>query len=201
MRENTPVLLVFPVCDGEIILEKGGILSEKRQSDTIFASKPSPSDCRGTVTGPSSRTVCDATRGVTFAGQASICNTGTASDHSLSDMCGLLSDMLLQSSRREQVLPRRDMMLGVLSHTRCRRVRVTANRALQSTGFRATVTAGLASQYVGTPDKMNEPLNLSLKGCHLFFELWQFSSIISHATAGFSYDFAIIEFRGTPFQL
>ncbi len=31
MRENTPVLLVFPVCDGEIILEKGGILSEKRQ--------------------------------------------------------------------------------------------------------------------------------------------------------------------------
>jgi hypothetical protein len=34
MRENTPVLLVFPVCDGEIILEKGGILSEKRHFST-----------------------------------------------------------------------------------------------------------------------------------------------------------------------
>jgi DNA-directed RNA polymerase subunit RPC12/RpoP len=31
MRENTPVLLVFPVCDGEIILEKGEILCEKCQ--------------------------------------------------------------------------------------------------------------------------------------------------------------------------
>jgi hypothetical protein len=30
MRENEPVLLVFSVCDGEIILEKGEILSEKR---------------------------------------------------------------------------------------------------------------------------------------------------------------------------
>jgi hypothetical protein len=37
MRENTPVLLVFPVCDGEIILEKGGILSEKRQPERSFA--------------------------------------------------------------------------------------------------------------------------------------------------------------------
>jgi hypothetical protein len=31
MRENEPVLLVFSVCEGEIILEKGEILSEKRQ--------------------------------------------------------------------------------------------------------------------------------------------------------------------------
>ena len=30
MRENEPVLLVFSVCEGEIILEKGEILSEKR---------------------------------------------------------------------------------------------------------------------------------------------------------------------------
>ncbi len=30
MRENVPVLLVLSVCDGEIILEKGEILSEKR---------------------------------------------------------------------------------------------------------------------------------------------------------------------------
>jgi hypothetical protein len=28
MRENEPVLLVLSVCDGEIILEKGEILSE-----------------------------------------------------------------------------------------------------------------------------------------------------------------------------
>ena len=35
MRENTPVLLVFPVCDGEIILEKGGILSEKRHRSPV----------------------------------------------------------------------------------------------------------------------------------------------------------------------
>ncbi len=32
MRENEPVLLVLSVCDGEIILEKGEILSEKRQT-------------------------------------------------------------------------------------------------------------------------------------------------------------------------
>jgi hypothetical protein len=32
MRENESVLLVLSVCDGEIILEKGEILSEKRQS-------------------------------------------------------------------------------------------------------------------------------------------------------------------------
>ena len=31
MRENEPVLLVLSICDGEIILEKGEILSEKRQ--------------------------------------------------------------------------------------------------------------------------------------------------------------------------
>jgi hypothetical protein len=31
MRENKPVLLVLSVCDGEIILEKGEILCEKRQ--------------------------------------------------------------------------------------------------------------------------------------------------------------------------
>jgi len=31
MRENEPVLLVLSVCAGEIILEKGEILSEKRQ--------------------------------------------------------------------------------------------------------------------------------------------------------------------------
>jgi hypothetical protein len=30
MRENEPDLLVLSVCDGEIILEKGEILSEKR---------------------------------------------------------------------------------------------------------------------------------------------------------------------------
>jgi hypothetical protein len=30
MRENVPVLLVLFVCDGEIILEKGEIISEKR---------------------------------------------------------------------------------------------------------------------------------------------------------------------------
>jgi hypothetical protein len=30
MRENEPVLLVFSVCEEEIILEKGEILSEKR---------------------------------------------------------------------------------------------------------------------------------------------------------------------------
>jgi len=30
IRENEPVLLVLSVCDGEIILEKGEILSEKR---------------------------------------------------------------------------------------------------------------------------------------------------------------------------
>jgi hypothetical protein len=30
MRETEPVLLVFSVCEGEIILEKGEILSEKR---------------------------------------------------------------------------------------------------------------------------------------------------------------------------
>jgi hypothetical protein len=33
MRENEPVLLVFSVCEGEIILEKGEILSEKRQTE------------------------------------------------------------------------------------------------------------------------------------------------------------------------
>ncbi len=31
IRENKPVLLVLSVCDGEIILEKGEILSEKCQ--------------------------------------------------------------------------------------------------------------------------------------------------------------------------
>lgn len=33
MQENEPVLLVLSVCDGEIILEKGEILSEKRHYD------------------------------------------------------------------------------------------------------------------------------------------------------------------------
>jgi hypothetical protein len=33
MRENEPVLLVLSVCDGEIILEKGEMLSEKRHID------------------------------------------------------------------------------------------------------------------------------------------------------------------------
>jgi hypothetical protein len=37
MRENEPVLLVLSVCDGEIILEKGEILSEKRQCCSLFA--------------------------------------------------------------------------------------------------------------------------------------------------------------------
>ena len=32
MRENEPVLLIFSVCEEEIILEKGEILSEKRHS-------------------------------------------------------------------------------------------------------------------------------------------------------------------------
>ena len=36
MRENEPVLLVLSVCDGEIILEKGEILSEKRHIFTHF---------------------------------------------------------------------------------------------------------------------------------------------------------------------
>ncbi len=31
MRENEPVLPVLSICDGEIILENGEILSEKRQ--------------------------------------------------------------------------------------------------------------------------------------------------------------------------
>ena len=31
MRENEPVMLVLSVCDGEILLEKGEMLSEKRQ--------------------------------------------------------------------------------------------------------------------------------------------------------------------------
>jgi hypothetical protein len=60
MRENEPVLLVFSVCEGEIILEKGEILSEKRQMpnwsiherDTLLGSlglpsspMPFPGDC------------------------------------------------------------------------------------------------------------------------------------------------------------
>ena len=39
MRENEPVLLVLSICDGEIILEKGEILSEKRQ-DCVRVSAP-----------------------------------------------------------------------------------------------------------------------------------------------------------------
>jgi hypothetical protein len=38
MRENEPVLLVLSICDGEIILEKGEILSEKRHLQPLFAS-------------------------------------------------------------------------------------------------------------------------------------------------------------------
>lgn len=38
MRENEPVLLVLSVCDGEIILEKGEILSEKRHLGTSLTS-------------------------------------------------------------------------------------------------------------------------------------------------------------------
>jgi hypothetical protein len=41
--------------------------------------------------------------------------------------------MLRMSSRREQALPRRVMMLGVLSHTRCRRVSVRGNATLAVT--------------------------------------------------------------------
>lgn len=37
MRENEPVLFVLSVCDGEIILEKGEILSEKRHWPRIFS--------------------------------------------------------------------------------------------------------------------------------------------------------------------
>jgi hypothetical protein len=36
MRENEPVLLVLSVCDREIILEKGEILSEKRQTGVHY---------------------------------------------------------------------------------------------------------------------------------------------------------------------
>jgi hypothetical protein len=39
MRENEPVLLVLSVCDGEIILEKGEILSEKRQGGEMFTTR------------------------------------------------------------------------------------------------------------------------------------------------------------------
>ena len=38
MRENEPVLLVLSVCDGEIILEKGEILSEKLETSKIESS-------------------------------------------------------------------------------------------------------------------------------------------------------------------
>jgi hypothetical protein len=37
MRENEPVLLVLSICDGEIILEKGEILSEKRHLGRVVA--------------------------------------------------------------------------------------------------------------------------------------------------------------------
>jgi hypothetical protein len=36
MRENELVLLVLSVCDGEIILEKGEILSEKRYVHKVY---------------------------------------------------------------------------------------------------------------------------------------------------------------------
>ena len=36
MRENEPVLLVLSVCEEEIILEKGEILSKKRQEGLCF---------------------------------------------------------------------------------------------------------------------------------------------------------------------
>ncbi len=39
MRENEPVLLILFVCEGEIILEKGEILSEKRQDPWVFGDK------------------------------------------------------------------------------------------------------------------------------------------------------------------
>ena len=35
MRENEPVLLVLSVCDGEVILENGEILCEKRQREGV----------------------------------------------------------------------------------------------------------------------------------------------------------------------
>jgi hypothetical protein len=38
MRKKEPVLLVLSVCDGEIILEKGEILFEKRQLSMYTAS-------------------------------------------------------------------------------------------------------------------------------------------------------------------
>ncbi len=40
MRENEPVLLVFSVCEGEIILEKGEILSEKRHVVVCNETRP-----------------------------------------------------------------------------------------------------------------------------------------------------------------
>ena len=46
-RENEPVLLVLSVCDGEIILEKGKILSEKRHFEwSLAASLASRAGCR-----------------------------------------------------------------------------------------------------------------------------------------------------------
>ena len=50
MRENEPVLLVFSVCEGEIILEKGEILFEKRQSSLTlvrFQQDMGMHDCAG----------------------------------------------------------------------------------------------------------------------------------------------------------
>ncbi len=39
MRKKEPVLLVLSVCDGEIILEKGEILFEKRHFILLFLHK------------------------------------------------------------------------------------------------------------------------------------------------------------------
>ncbi len=36
MRENEPVMLVLSVCDGEILLEKGEMLSEKRHNSLLI---------------------------------------------------------------------------------------------------------------------------------------------------------------------
>jgi hypothetical protein len=46
MRENEPVWLVLSVCDEEIILEKGEILSEKRHKQVIYGNRDDQAGCK-----------------------------------------------------------------------------------------------------------------------------------------------------------
>ena len=52
MRENEPVMLVLSVCDGEILLEKGEMLSEKRHykpdltKSFLVSARLSPVQCK-----------------------------------------------------------------------------------------------------------------------------------------------------------